>query len=108
MGLTFKFKKKNVLISALKHRGRLEIDSVVILKGEKNGLGIFLTVALSLTDGWCLVTYCTSQKATGKTWAKSLQQVIIDFFSSIYFRSLRGRILQSLCETKIVTISAMK
>lgn len=37
MGLTFKL-KKNVLISALKHRRRLEIDSVVILKGEKNGL----------------------------------------------------------------------
>lgn len=27
------------LISAAKHRGRLEIDSIVILMGEKNGLG---------------------------------------------------------------------
>lgn len=35
MGMTFKLKKKCFLISAVKRRGRLEIDSVVILKREK-------------------------------------------------------------------------
>lgn len=37
MGMTFKLKKNVFLISAVKRRGRLEIDSVVILKREKMG-----------------------------------------------------------------------
>lgn len=95
VGLTFKV-KKNVLISAVKHRERLEIDSIVILKGgEKIGWGktCIILGKLKSFHPWCSSPVLLTAEERAEP---------VDFFSFYFASSFIACVSLFICTIQLL------